>query len=119
MNWLARGIFQPVTNRHYMGERLHRIRFMFGFIPITLICLVVFVMTLNILWLLGLVLVLTYGVVVYYTFDKARDKFLWNKLYKRHFESPKTPAGYKEIKAYEANPSQENKANLEKTLKEE
>lgn len=118
MNWLIRGLLMPTQNRHYMGKRLHVLRFMFGFVPITLVCLVAFVASSNVLWLLGLLALLVYGLIIYHTYDKATDTIMWNKFYKRHFAAPKPPPGYEEMKAYESNPSSVNKNKLEKVLKE-
>ncbi len=118
MNWLTRGLLRPHDNRHYVGRRLHMIRFTYSFIPMAIVCVVGFISSANLLWLLGLVALCSYGIFVYYTFDKAKDKVLWDTFYKHHFKAPKAPPEYQEMKAYEANPSKENKVKLEKKLQE-
>lgn len=119
MKYVIKSIFRPLENRHYTNKKVSAWLYTVRFLPIILICLFGTIVVDSFFWLI-LVGVVVYGILDYILFDAFLDKVSW-KLVWHHFytdEVHEPSAEHDAIKAFETNPSQENRKALQKHLKQ-
>lgn len=120
MSWLLKGLLRPTQNRHYVGPKLHFLRYILNYLPIFLVLMVLAVWQSSWLFLLLLMGMIALVILDYFVFDAISDRLLWSRLFKRHYDYVPdiSDEHHAVMKDYEKNPTTENLERIKK-LKEE
>jgi hypothetical protein len=111
-------VFQPFANRHYTNKKTSFLFYSFSYIPATIICLYAAIFQYAFFWLVLFAMII-YALVDYFLFDALSDKIMWKLLWSRFYEEKhfENSAEHDIIKAYERNPSDTNRAQVEKDVR--
>ncbi len=104
MNWLARGLFMPTGNRHFVGKKLHaKMYFLVYTLPTLVILVALLLVSPSTLGLFLLVGFIVFTLIDYFILDRIADQLLWKFIFKRFYDykSGLTPTEHKAIKNLE------------------
>ncbi len=119
MKYLIKSFFRPVDNRHYTNKKVRAQLYAVRFFPVVLICVFGALTVDSFFWLI-LAGVVVYGFIDYIVFDAFLDKLGWKLIWRRFYkdELHEPTAEHDAMKAFEANPNEENRQVLQKNLKQ-